>query len=179
MYGPLLYLGGPGCFADCGWRLGFQTFVLTVPAPVVYCSPKTNSLGCVPAIAFAGSPSAVATSGFSLTASQVRNGKSGLLLYSSAGRSATPFAGGTLCLSTPIRRSVPLNSGGNPLPANDCSGLYALDMNAFARGALGGHPSPFLSTSGTTVQTQFWGPDPGFPAPFNTTLSAGVEYTIP
>jgi hypothetical protein len=28
-YPELLYLNGPGCFADCGWRIGFQTWVLS------------------------------------------------------------------------------------------------------------------------------------------------------
>lgn len=26
-----LFLGGPGCFADCGWRIGFETYVLSGP----------------------------------------------------------------------------------------------------------------------------------------------------
>ena len=26
-----LYLNGPGCFADCGWRIGFNTYMLTGP----------------------------------------------------------------------------------------------------------------------------------------------------
>jgi hypothetical protein len=28
LYPEPLFLGGPGCFVDCGWRIGFQTFVL-------------------------------------------------------------------------------------------------------------------------------------------------------
>ncbi|MBK8181207.1 MAG: hypothetical protein IPK67_20470 [Planctomycetes bacterium] len=179
LYAPLLYLGGPGCFADCGWRIGFESYVLTVPAPVAYCTPKTNSLGCVPAVAFTGSPSATAASGFSVSASQVRNNRAGLCLYSASGRAAVPFTGGTLCLATPVRRSIPLQSGGNPQPANDCSGIYSIDLNAFGRGALGGHPAPFLSAPGTVVQAQFWGTDPGFPAPNSTTLSEGIEFTLP
>lgn len=27
-----LYLNGPGCFADCGWRIGFNTYMLTGPS---------------------------------------------------------------------------------------------------------------------------------------------------
>lgn len=27
-----LFLGGPGCYSDCGWRIGFETFMLTGPS---------------------------------------------------------------------------------------------------------------------------------------------------
>ncbi len=179
MYSRKLYLGGPGCFADCGWRLGFTTYVLTVPPPVGYCTPKLNSLGCMPAIGSTGSPSAVATSGFTISATQVRNNKSGLLIYTGSGRAANAFQGGTLCVNSPVKRSIALNSGGMPAPTSDCSGVYSVDMNAFAHSGLGGHPAAYLGVSGTVIDCQFWGPDPGFPAPNNSTLSAGLEYTLP
>lgn len=179
LYGPQLYLGSSSCFADCGWRLGLTTFMLTVPAPVVHCSAKLNSLGCLPAIASNGAASATANSGFTVSAANVRNQKSGLLIYSASGRSSAAFQGGTLCLNLPIRRSIPLQSGGTPAPTSDCTGIYAIDMNAFAQHAVGGNPAPFLRTSGTVVNCQFWGPDPGFPAPNNTTLSNALEYVVP
>ena len=142
-----------------------------------YCTAKLNSLGCSPSIAAAGTPSASASSGFTLSASQVRNNKAGLLFYGTTGASSAPFQGGILCVAAPIRRTPALNSGGSS-SGSDCSGVYSLDFNAFARGSLGGAPLPALSLPGTTVDCQFWGRDPGFPAPNNTTLSNGMHFTI-
>jgi hypothetical protein len=146
--------------------------------PTTYCTAKLNSLGCLPVIGWSGAPSATAGSGFVVSGSNVRNNKSGLLFYGISGRSTTPFQGGTLCVKTPIRRTPAVNSGGSPSPANDCSGVLAIDMNAFAVGALGGMPLAALTVAGTVVNCQFWGRDPGFPAPINTTLTDALEYTV-
>jgi hypothetical protein len=151
---------------------------LCAPSPVVYCTAKINSLGCTPSIGSTGTPSASASSGFNVTGSNVRNNKAGLLFYGVSGRAALPYQGGTLCVKSQIRRTPASSSGGAPSPANDCSGVYAIDMNAFAAGALGGSPLPALGVAGTIVDCQFWGRDPGFAAPNNTTLTDGLEYTV-
>jgi hypothetical protein len=160
-----------------------MVYTLAVPFactgdPTRYCVAKTNSLGCVPAIAVSGAPSASAGVGFTVSASNVRNNKSGLLFYSVTGRQAVPFQGGTLCAKPPVRRTPASGSGGTPPPVNDCSGVYHIDMNAFAVGALGGSPHPSLLVAATLVRCQWWGRDPGFPAPLNTTLSDAVEYIL-
>jgi hypothetical protein len=142
-----------------------------------YCTAKTNSLGCLPAIGSSGTPSASAGGGFTITCSNVRNNKSGLLFYGVDGQAANPFQGGTLCVASPIKRTPGLYSGGS-VSGNDCSGVYAIDFNAFASGALGGNPLAALQVPGTLVDSQWWGRDPGFASPNNTTLSDGLHFSI-
>ncbi|HTF90875.1 MAG TPA: hypothetical protein VK843_20815 [Planctomycetota bacterium] len=146
--------------------------------PAIYCTAKINSLGCTPTISSTGASSASAGSGFTIRASSVRNQKPGLMLYSVTGRAAVPFQSGFRCVNVPVRRTTAANSGGTALPASDCSGVYAIDMNTFTVGGLGGNPIPALGIQGTTVDCQWWGRDPGFPAPNNSTLSDALEYVV-
>jgi hypothetical protein len=145
--------------------------------PAAYCIAKLNSLGCLPAISSSGSPSATAGSGFSVHGSNVRNQKSGLLLYGLNGQSTLPFQGGTLCVASPVRRTPGVSSGGSAT-GNDCTGVYTIDFNAFAAGSLGGTPPSALQTPGTVVDAQWWGRDPGFVSPNNTTLTDGLHFTL-
>ena len=167
-----------------GFQSGGRTDVDTrslggvVPPPVVYCTAKLNSLGCTPTIGSSGSASATSGSGFVVNGSNVRNNKNGLLFYGVSGRASTPFQGGTLCVASQIKRTGAINSFGTPAPTNDCTGLYSIDMNTFALSAGPPTPLPALSVAGTPVNCQFWGRDPGFPPPNNTTLTDALEYTV-
>lgn len=145
-------------------------------SPQTYCTAKSAS--CTPSLGFTGTSSAAATSGFTVTANQVRNNKAGLFLYGVTGAASTPFGGGLLCVAAPISRSPTQNSGGTPPPANDCSGTYSLDFNAFASGSLGGNPLPALLVPGTAVHVQAWGRDPAFTPPDNIALSNGLRYVV-
>ena len=70
-----------------------------------------------------------------------------------------------------------MNSGGNP-PPSDCSGVYSMDWNTFSSGGLGGTQQAYLHGVGNVVQVQAWGPDSGFPAGLNATLSNALEYSV-
>ncbi|MBK8178835.1 MAG: hypothetical protein IPK67_08075 [Planctomycetes bacterium] len=146
------------------------------PAPVPYCQAKLNSLGCLPAVGATGIHSTTTISGFVITDTNVRNNKPGLLLYSLTGRNDLPFQGGRLCIASTIRRTPGVQSGGTPAPAQDCSGAYSIDFATFAAGFMGGSPPFELRIPGTKVNCQWWGRDPGFPAPLDTSLSDGLEF---
>ena len=73
-----------------------------------------------------------------------------------------------------IKRRI-RDSGGSAT-GDDCSGLFAIDMNEFAAGLGGGNPRPELSLPGTLVDCQWWSRDPG--APFNTGLTNALEYLV-
>ena len=141
------------------------------------CTAKQNSLGCIPAIGWAGAASASNTDGFRVSAWDVRNQKPGLLLYSLNGQAAIPVQGGTLCMNGPYRRTPGVTSGGSAQGA-DCTGLFSIDVNAFAHGAFGGNPSPSLTLPGSVIDCQWWGRDPGFVPPNNTTLSDALEFVV-
>lgn len=136
-----------------------------------YCTAKTNSQGCVPQITVDGIASPSANAGFSVSAVQVFNQKVGRLLLGFSGSAATPFAGGTLCLAPPMVGTMPISSGGSPIPAVDCSGAWVVDFNAVQ------HSWP-LMPAGTTFQCQWLGRDPGFAPPNNLSLSAAIEFTL-
>jgi DNA-binding beta-propeller fold protein YncE len=167
---------------NCAGTSGFASTQATsgdcCTAAVAYCTAKVNGLGCTPFIGASGAASATAVSGFVITASQVRNNKSGVLFYGVNGRQSSPFYGGTMCVASPRFRTITTFSGGTAPPNDDCSGVYTIDMNAFTSGALGGHRQPVLSIPGTVVDCQWWGRDPGFAPPNNVTLSNALEYTV-
>lgn len=134
-----------------------------------YCTAKINSLGCTPAIAFAGSPSMTSASPFDISADMVINNKAGIFFYGNAA-AAIPFQGGFLCVQPPTRRTAVQASGGNP-PPNDCSGRFLIDFNAYAQSGI----DPSI-TVGSNLFGQYWSRDPQSPS--TTNLSNGLEWTM-
>jgi alpha-mannosidase len=135
--------------------------------PQVYCTAKTNSLGCTPAIAWSGAPSASAGAGFVLGATKVISKAPAVLLYTRSGPAATPMQGGFLCLAPPLKRVVGLNAGGS----GPCNGVLTLDFNAYV--ASGADPK---LVAGTSVHAQFWSRDAN--DPFASSLTDAVAFTL-
>jgi hypothetical protein len=138
--------------------------------PVTYCTPKVNSLGCLPSITFTGLPSAGAGSGFHVRCVDTLNNKLGLLFYGLNGRSSAPFQGGFLCVAAPVSRTGVQSSGGSAT-GNDCSGVFSIDFNAWI--ASGADPA---LVAGQQVNGQYWSRDPQVAS--GTNLSDGIEFTI-
>ncbi|MBI5431803.1 MAG: VCBS repeat-containing protein [Planctomycetes bacterium] len=139
-----------------------------------YCEGKVSVDGCYPTIASSGTPSASATSGFTITCDGAVEQQPGALLYSLSGAAQIPFAGGVLCLLAPIHRTLYSNSGG-VLP---CEGSFSIDFNAFAAGMLGAGPRPELREPGTAVYAQWWGIDTDFPPPGDRQLSDALVFHV-
>ncbi len=136
-----------------------------------YCTAKTNSLGCAPAISGEGFPSPTASSGYVLRASNVRNQSTGSLTFGISGRAVLPFGGGTNCVAPPRQRTTVAFSGGSPTGVADCSGAWQLDFNTWMS-------QHYTLPAGTTIQAQWLGRDAGFAPPDNWSLSNALEFVV-
>jgi carboxypeptidase T len=151
-----------------GWSQVQNGSIVVGPLASAYCTAKTNSLGCVPAIGWSGAPSASSPTPFVIGASSVISHKTGLLLYGHAPSSA-PFQGGYLCVQAPTKRTPVQDSGGGA--GNDCSGVYAYDFNA--RIQSGADPALVPPIA---VYAQYWSRDPASPS--TTGLTNAVSFQV-
>jgi hypothetical protein len=143
--------------------------VLADANPVsTYCTGKANSLGCTPQIGSNGLPPSLSAGGFTVTCTNALNQKQGLLFFGAA-PNAVPFQGGTLCVAQPTIRTPTSSSGGNALPANDCSGTYAFNFSTAYMQSIGLAPSD-------TRYAQWWMRDPASPS--TTGLSNALQFTV-
>jgi hypothetical protein len=74
------------------------------------CTAGTTSNGCAPAITSTGTPSANATSGFTIAVHGVEGQRAGLIFYGVSGRQNLAWATGStsfLCVALPTRRRAP------------------------------------------------------------------------
>ena len=139
------------------------------PAPVSYCTPKTNSLGCQAKVSWDGLLSLSIADNFLVRATSIVSSQLGMLLWSRE-RAALPFLGGTLCLGAPLVRLEPKSSGGSP-PSADCSGVltYALTQDLAAEQSW---------SAGDTIHAQFWYRDPTHPDQTGAGLSDAVRFQV-
>jgi hypothetical protein len=138
-----------GASEDSVYTGSARSFLTGCAVPIVYCVAKPNSLGCLPAIAHGGAPSVSVGNNFKVSASNVRNRKSGIVLWG-LGSAALPLGGGTLCCAPPITRTTGQDSGGSPIPASDCSGTYNFAFTQAymaSKGLPGDRPAQLVSIS--------------------------------
>ncbi len=144
------------------------------PNIILYCTAGTSTAGCVPAISTAGTPSASASSGFTITVNSVEGLRAGLLFYSISGpRPPAVWAPGNtsfLCVKSPTQRTPSQNSGGT---AGQCDGSFALDILDF----WATHPGALGQPIGVNqlINLQAWYRDPA--APGTTNLSGGLQFS--
>jgi Tol biopolymer transport system component len=146
---------------------------LACPDVTAYCTAGTTTHGCVPSIQATGVASATATSGFTLTISNVEGQRTGLIFYGLA-PAAQPWGLGSssyLCVLYPVQRTGAQVSGGT---AGACDGTLAIDWNAWRAANPGGLGSPFVA--GDQFYAQGWFRDGG--AVKGTNLSGGVRFTV-
>lgn len=162
--------GGPSSDASATDG-GVVRFLSVFPnAPTVYCTSKVNSLGCTPTISYTGSPSASASSGFSIKAANLLNKKNGLLFYG-YDASGAAFEGGHLCCKAPIKRTSVQNTNGST-SGSDCTGSLSFDFNAYiASGA-----DPAVALWGAEVFAQYWSRDPNSPS--TTSLTNALRFVV-
>ena len=125
-----------------------------VCAPVsTYCTGKLNSAGCTPSISMSIAPKVGSLWGCTVATTQLVGESVGILLHSISGPAATPFHGGHLCLTPPVKRHTPRATGGH---AGMCDGMLVEDLNEYIFRAY--DPALVL---GTQVWIQCWARDPG------------------
>jgi hypothetical protein len=139
--------------------------------PASYCTAKLNTLGCLPAIGWTGSPPRISSgTPFVIESQQLLNQKTGLLFYGVNGRAASVFKGGFLCVRQPLKRGPVVNTGGS-LVGSDCTGTIAFDWSAWM--ASGVDPALVV---GVWVNAQAWARDPL--DSFGVSLTDGIEFRI-
>jgi hypothetical protein len=146
----------------------YVTLTVLTCSAWTYCTAKTSSSGCVPAIGATGAPSLANANAFVITTTSVEHAKTGLTFFGTSGANATPFQGGLLCVTSPLYRLALKTSGG----ASACQGSLAYTLQEFLD-----HPAGGASlVAGTLVHAQTWFRDPATTS--TTGLSNGVRFLV-
>jgi len=138
-----------------------------------YCTAGTSTHACVPSMSATGTPSAAATSGYTITTSNLEGQKFGLMFYGITGPAAFPWGTSTsfLCVKPPTQRIPSANTGGT---VNNCNGSLSVDFLAYAAANPLSVGMPLAS--GEVIDVQTWYRDP--PSPKTTNLSNALQFTV-
>jgi hypothetical protein len=144
-------------------EIGYLDSVLQTPCakPTTYCTAKTSSLGCVPAIEAVGFPS-LSGGSFQVRATQLHGGVPGIMIWSH-GQASIPFQNGTMCLAAPITRTDGQSTSAGP----SCTGTLG-----FIFGPAYQQTQSFAA--GQNMFAQFWTRDVG--DPFGSSLSNALAF---
>jgi hypothetical protein len=115
-----------------------------------------------------------ASSGFTLSVTNVEGQKLGIFFYSISGSLIQPWATGStsyLCIKIPTQRTTSQNSGGS---FNLCDGAMSIDWRAFMTANPGALGQPLAVGEGFDAQA--WFRDP--PAPKTTNLSNALHWVV-
>jgi hypothetical protein len=145
--------------------------ILPVQITQSYCKGKVNSLGCTPTIGSTGTPSVAAgPDNFMITCSNAINNKTGLVFWGQRPANS-PLLGGTLCVGPPLTRAAAQNSGGNPPPANDCSGTYNFHLSE-------AYMAANSLDAGDLFYCEWWMRDPPHPDGFGVGFSNALQVIL-
>ncbi len=149
-----------------------SAFVYTLePMQDIYCTGKTNSVGCAPFITVRGYPSVTSTINYRIIANDVVPGEAGFPVYGFT-RGNLNFHGGKLCVKPPFKRLLPAKTA-NSNGIGACKGEMRRNFNNHIQ--FGGDP---LLTAGQTVMLQWRQRDGNDPLGFGDTLTDAIEFTI-
>jgi hypothetical protein len=143
--------------------------------PVNYCTSGISANGCQALISATGTPSATATSGFTLSASNVEGAKNGIYFFGTGGRQTNSWGNGTSlrCVLPPVARAGVLTGSGTD---GSCDGAFAQDLNALWCPSC---PKSLQNPgAGARVQVQLWYRDPLNTSNQSTSLSDAVEFCV-
>ena len=161
-----------GGFAGCnGLQLVKAGGTGCAPA-TTYCTAGTSASGCQATLSSAGTASATATSGFTVTAMNVEGNKDGLFFVGTNGQQANSWGNGTSfqCVVPPVKRFGLLPTNGSN---GSCDGVKSQDMNAYWAGFPAKNPG-----AGAVTQAQLWYRDPLNTSNQTTSLSNAIEFTV-
>jgi hypothetical protein len=164
------YEGEPG-FGDRGAVYVFEA----QPQWTTYCTAGTSAAGCQALIGASGTPSASASSGFSLSITGIEGAKDALFFYGPSGQQAVPWGNGTsyVCVVPPRWRGGLLSGVGT---AGACDGSFSQDLNARWCPTC---PKPLHNPgAGAMVWGQLWYRDPASTSNMSSSMSDAIELCV-
>ncbi len=156
-----------------GYRSALVLTDVTPPSAVWSCPAKITSMNCAPSILFDGAPSPTMGDDLLLVATGLPLGSFGAFFWST-GQDLTPFAGGALCLASPIYRLAIADSFQERFYCHDEDRLggairYRLDKSELAN---------FGLVPGETFYVQAIFRDAGFAPPNDVGLTSAIEFCV-